>query len=420
MTDSAFRGPISNMGAMEDSPSTVDVEDGPIYSYQGYVVSDVRTTPFNKDGVGPGRVPAYMLSNDFIVVDNIPSTATTTVLAAASTTLAATGLTLVTVAPGTSTAGTPSIATGVPLVPFGATAAVTAAIALDFGFTTGTTTAASSTVPVNTTTLFTVGQWIGIGGAGNSAKTLTLLTQVTAVNSTTINISPVAAGTLVGAPIGRANLWNNLTPPSVQFGPTAAAPTGVAVQQAAGLFRLFDPLSAIARNVCVQATTTAGAGGAFVVNGWDIYGQAMTETINVAAATTTGSYGKKAFKYIKSVVPGFTDTAGSYSVGVGDTFGVNVFARRVESMYWSFGGVTQTGSTGFTVPDTTNPATSSTGDVRGTVQFGALGASASFVGSTNTGSNGVRRLYMVASPPLNDIIATTPNNTSTFFGVTQQ
>ena len=417
MTESAFRGPLSNMGSMEDSPTTIDVEDGPSYSYQGYVISDLRSTPFQKDGVGAGRVPSYLLSNDLIVVDNIPSTASTTAVAAAATTLASTGMTLVTIAPGTTTAGVPSIATGVPLIPFGSSAAVTASIALDFGFTTGTTTAASSTVVILSAAaaLFSVGQWIAIGGAANSGKTATLLTQVQSVGTTSITISPSAAGSLTNAPIGRANLWNNLTPPSVQYGPTASAPTSVSIHQAAGLFRCFDPLSAIARNVCVQAINTAGAGGAFVVNGWDLYGQVMTETINVSSATAGGFYGKKAFKYIKSVVPGFTDTATSYSVGVGDVFGFPVFARRFESTYWSFGGVNQTGSAAyFVVPDTTSPATSSTGDVRGTLRVGTLQAS----GFGSNLSNGVNRLYMVQSPALNDILTATPNNTVPFFGIT--
>ncbi len=416
MTDTAHRGPISNLGSMEDSPTTIDVEDGPTYSYQGYVISDLRQTPFPKDGVGPGRVSAYLCGADMVTVDNIPSTSSTTILAAAATTLAATAMTLVTIAPGNATAGVPSAATGVPIIPFGSSTVVTAAIALDFGFTTGTTTAASSTVPVNITTLFTQGQWIAIGGAGNSAKTATLLTQVTAVNATTINISPAALGSLVGAPIGRANLFNSLSPPSTQFGPTSPVATAVDNHAAAGLFKVFDPLSAICRGVSVQAINTAGAGGAFVVNGWDVHFQAMSETVNVTSATAGVFYTKKAFKYIKSVIPAFTDTASSYSVGVSDVFGFPIFARRAESVYWSMGGVNQTSSGGYTAPDLTNPATSSTGDVRGTLQVGTLGGSATNFGSA---SNSVRRLYIQQTPPLQDTVGGTPNNTVPFYGITQ-
>jgi hypothetical protein len=45
---------------------------------------------------------------------------------------------------------------------------------LDFGFTTSTTVANSSTLPVPDSTLYKNGGWYVIGGVGNAAKTASL------------------------------------------------------------------------------------------------------------------------------------------------------------------------------------------------------------------------------------------------------
>lgn len=416
MTDTAFRGPIANMGAMEDSPATVQTEDGPIYSYQGLVIPNLRAGAFDKDGVGPGRVAAFLSSPYVVTVDNIPSTATTTILAAAAAVVSATAMTLVSVAPGSATAAVPSAATGLPFIPFGSTT-VQNVIALDFGFTTGTTTAGNSTIVVVDNTMFQPGQWIAIGGAGNSGKTLSQLTQVqtiVAANTTGITVAPSPLGSLTNAPIGSANLWNNLTPPATQFGPAAVVPTAVANSIAAGLFRLFDPLGNICRNVAISGITAAG--GAFLVTGFDCYHQAMSETITSTAGTAT-VYGKKAFKYIRAVTPQFTDATGTYSVGIGDTFGFGVLGRRYEAVDWKWAGVDQIDQTGYLAPDFTSPALATTGDVRGTLQVSAKGAGTGI--ASNLASSGTRRLTITQRINLRDDIYANPNNTVPFFGVTQ-
>ena len=419
MTNTNFRGPANSLGAMEDA--TVGVDDGPNYAYQGTMFPDLRGQPvFVKDGVGQGRVPGYLDNPTFVTVDNIPSSSTTTILAAAGTATSGAGLTLATVAPGNTTAGVPSIATGVPIIPFGSTAPVTAAIALDFGFTTGTTTAASTTVVVVDNTLFTVGQWIAIGGAGNSAKTATQITQVqtiVATNTTGITVLPAPLGSLTNAPIGSANLWNSLAPPSTQYGPSSPVANAVAPYVAGGMFRIFNPLEAICRNVSVTATTTSAAGGAFLVSGWDIYNQPMSESITVAASTTTSKYGQKAFKYIASVVPQFSDSTGSYSVGVGDTFGFPMRMDRYEYINYSWNGIVSINQTGF-IGAIKTTATTTTGDVRGTLQFGANGNGTSV--NSAASSNGVARLWISQVIPVWNDIAGTPTNPVPFFGVTQK
>jgi hypothetical protein len=423
VTNTNFRGPVNSMGAMEDGTSGAP-EDGPSLTYQGTVFPSLRGT-FPKDGVGGGRSGAYLDNPQFVLVDNIPQAATTTLIAAANSSSVAAitngvAMTLSTTAAGNVVAGSPSVAPGVPIIPFGSAAPVTTAMALDFGFTTGTTTAASSSVVVVNTALFTQGQWIVIGGAGNSGKTACLVTQVSGfTNATTITISPAALGTLTNAPIGSGDLYNSLTPPSTQFGPSASTANSVTPTWLAGMFKVIDPLQTLARNVSITPVVTTGAGGGFIVNGWDIHSQAMSELITVAASTTTSYYGKKAFKYIKSVVPQFTDNTGSYSVGVGDVFGMPMRMDRYEYLNWCYNGVNAVNTSGF-LGAVLSVATNTTGDVRGTLQVSVLGNGvATGVITVSVPSNNTSRLFMVQTLALWNDMAGTPTNTVPFFGVTQ-
>lgn len=413
MTNTNFRGPVNSMGAMEDT--SIAIDDGPNYAYQGTVFPDLRVTLFNKDGVGQGRVPSYMDNPAIVTVDNIPSAATTTILAAAAALVSGTAMTLTTVAPGNATAGVPSIATGLPFIPFGSST-VQNVIALDFGFTTGTTTAGNSTVVVVDNTLFAAGQWITIGGAGNSGKTLSQITQVQSIvstNTTGITVSPSPLGSLTNAPIGSANLWNSLAPPSTQFGPSSPVANAQSNSLAGGMFRMFNPVGAISRNVAISSITSVG--GTMTVRGFDVHNQAMSETLTVAAGTAT-LYGKKAFKFIASVTPNFTDTTGTYSIGIGDVIGFPIRADRGEYVTWFWAGLAQVSTTGFLAPDLTSPALATTGDVRGTLQLSNKAASGN---GLNSASDGVKRLWICQTLPLWNTITGTPLNTVPFFGQPQ-
>jgi hypothetical protein len=410
VTDTNFRGPANSVGAMLDG--TVAPTDGPNYAYQGTVFPDLRGGFFQKDGTGAGRIPGFLDNPTVVTVDQIPSATSTATLAAAAAIVSGTVMTLTSIAPGNTTAGVPSIATGLPFIPFGGSA-VQNVIALDFGFTTGTTAAASSAVVVVDNTLFTVGQWLAIGGAGNSAKTLSLLTQVTVVsatNSTSINVFPVPTGTLNNAPIGNANQFNLFLPPATQFGPGTPSATAQDLHWSGGLFRLFNPVQALARNVTITTTTTS-ATGTLTVRGFDVHSQAMSETLTVATTAAGTVSGKKAFKYIASVTPNYTDATGTYGVGVGDLFGFPVRADRQESVSFSWNGIVKANQTGFVAAVTTSPATTTTGDVRGTLNVAGV--------TNGTASNGVARLYITQTFPLWNTVAGTPTNTVPFFGVTQ-
>lgn len=417
MADSNFRGPVVNMGAMEDS--AVSPTDGPNYSYQGDAIANLRSGAYNKDGIGAGRTSAFLENPRIVTIDNIPFGVSTAGIAVATAVVTATPMTLVTVAPGSSTAGVPSLAPAIPIIPFGSTSVVTAALAMDFGFTTGTTAAGSGAIAVSDTTVFTAGQWIIVGGAGNSGKTTSLVAQVQTITATGITVLPVAGGTLTNAPIGGANLFNQFTPPATQFGPSAVAANAWAPDLVAGAIRLRNPLEMLARNIQIGATSTAGAGGAFLVSGWDIYGQAMSETLTVAAATTAFIFGQKAFKFIKNVVPQFTDSTGNYSVGWGDTFGMPIRQDRFGTLQFVYNNTTNVAATGFLAPDLTSPAIATTGDVRGTIQLSTNGAHTAVASPVAASTNGVLRLTVIQTLPVWNDIAGTPTNTVPFFGQTQ-
>lgn len=152
---------------------------------------------------------------------------------------------------------------------------------------------------------------------------------------------------------------------------------------------------------CISITGVAGgAGGAFLVSGYDQYGYKMSQLLPVGAGAVTAN-STKAFKAITSVVPQFTD-AHNYSVGTADIFGFGMYTNFWESTLIRYNGGLIVASTGFTAGDTTTPATT-TGDVRGTY-------------AVQSATDGVKRLSMGATPT---ITALAVNPTTGLFGQPQ-
>jgi hypothetical protein len=141
----------------------------------------------------------------------------------------------------------------------------------------------------------------------------------------------------------------------------------------------YDPTTMLSRAVSVTGSASS-TGGNMTVLGYDVYGQVQSEVIAAPAGASTVN-GKKAFKWITSVTPAFTD-AHNYSVGLADIYGLNLAADRFAytDVYFNDAIVT---ATGFVAADATSPATTTTGDVRGTV----TGA-----------SNGTKRLQIFVVP----------------------
>jgi len=429
MADTNFRGPVVSMGSLEvqsGTAATIEPFDGPNAAYQGYAFLDVRGVPYPSEGLQPGRVPAFLGGAHAFMVDNKPSAANATALGSSQTATSLLPLTLatVTVGIGGANAGNPVLATNIPIIPQGTTSVATAAIALDFGFTTGTTVANSSTVNVADNTQLQVGQWIIIGGAGNSTNTQPFFTQVqsiTTTNFTGVTCLPVPPAAISNGPIGQANLYGaTLLPPGTQFGPSTAAPNAHNPNAQAGLLRVHNPREMIARNVSIGlATGGVATAVTFLVTGWDVWRQPMSELITSPATTSaTTTWGKKAFKYIAAITPQSASTAqNSYGAGFGDVFGMALRADAYEqtSIFWN--GCNAGTSLGFTAAATTAPASNTTGDVRGTIQVSTNGGGSGYGVTNATVSNGTARLTIVQNSGVWNMITATPNNTVPMFGV---
>lgn len=420
MAESQFRGPLGAMGALEGDTQNATVAsiqpmDGPSYFYQGQCVLDPRGYPLPKDGLLPGRVSGFLAAPNIVTIDAVPQAASSTALAAAQVVTAATPMSLATVAVSNFSVGAASIAVGVPLIPQGTTV-VTTVIAIDFGFTTGTTTANSTVVNTPDNTLFTAGQWICIGNVANAAGTASLITQVQSVsaNGTSLFVLPTPATTL-GVPIGGANLWGSvLLPPATQFGPSAAVANAVAKVLPAGVMRLHNPRENLARNLVVTASASTGGTAVIAITGYDVWGQFMTEQITASGTTQVG--GKKAWKYILAATPATTQAA-NFTLGIADTFGLPLRCDEGQTLQ-AWAGNTALASVTGVATAVTSPATNTTGDVRGTITM-SLFATTNTPIAVQATTNNVLRLYVEQTPTLNAIINSNPNNLTPMFGTTQ-
>lgn len=153
----------------------------------------------------------------------------------------------------------------------------------------------------------------------------------------------------------------------------------------------------VPRNLRITGATASVTASVVTVTGKDVYFQTMTETVTGPTGTATTA-GIKAFKYILSATAS-GNTVSAISVGTGDVLG---FPYRVaalgQTIIWDALNLI-TNSTGLTVADTTTPATSLTGDVRGTYAMAAA-------------SNGSRRVTVW-------IPNFSPDSVEAIYGVTQ-
>ena len=257
-----------------------------------------------------------------------------------------------------------------------------------------------------TGTSVTVGTYItafltGAGGTGtytvSASSTATSTTIYASGNSGLANPSPMEVG--IG-PLGREYVWD-LIPQTLQAACVAAsqAPgaagnltltagtSAKSVVNAAGatVIQLDCP-----RALTVNSSTTARA---FTVSGYDYYGQPMTELITVSVAATPVT-GKKAFYQIATVA--ISGSATAVTVGTSDVIGLplRIFdVAYIGSVKWASVLASDAGT--FAAADMTTPATTTTGDVRGTY-------------IPSSASNGSRRLVMLIMLPA---IASGPNAT---------
>ena len=421
MATSIFDGPLHVPGSMQaylaayfGSP-VVDpnLDAGPSLFYQGVGMLDCRMA-YMKDKVQgyTGVVQGFHDLTEVRSVGAVPAALGATNIAGGQVTTSGTALALASASLG--------VTRNVPIRPFSnsvfGAAPVIAGIVLDFGFGFVNATLGSTTVIVSDSRLFTVGMPLVIGTLGNGGGSAPLLTQVASIlTPTTISLTNAALFTNATAPVGTGDLWG---PSPMGFPlPQAAYPF---MAGGSGLF--LDPRQAITRNVAITGVA-GGTGGPITVAGWDIYGMPMRETVAAGAGAVT-TYGKKCFKAIGSITPGFTDGTHNYSVGTGDVFGFHFRCDIWEetTVYWNGAGMTT--SQGFLVPDITEPATAITGDVRGVVQVSAsgggtgIGANASNGSITSLVMTG-RRLDIRQVINTGSMLRSSPVEPKFLFGVTQ-
>lgn len=174
--------------------------------------------------------------------------------------------------------------------------------------------------------------------------------------ATTTNLPNIATKTYTAATDGTAPLDN------------ASRPATATIQDNTGTSRLVWVLD-VPRNVSFNVTHASSIVAlSLVVSGFDEYGAAMTETLAVTATgTTKTTAGKKAFKYILSYAltsagNATTDTA---NLAWGNVFGLPYRVDAAERVLPLGNAIVDVSGT-VTKADDTSPATTSTGDVRGT------------------------------------------------------
>lgn len=134
--------------------------------------------------------------------------------------------------------------------------------------------------------------------------------------------------------------------------------------------RLWNPNLMVGRAVAVTAASGATYATA-TISGYDVYGFPMSEAITISAASQV--IGKKAFKYIKSVVlsGGTADTTHAYSVDTADIFGLPLRSDTYGDVLVNYAAALNlvTGIPAATsyLPSDRTTATTTTGDVRGTI-----------------------------------------------------
>lgn len=185
---------------------------------------------------------------------------------------------------------------------------------------------------------------------------------------------------------------------------SAAATTAISGDTITGLFtgcpaavpygqqstvQFWNPADMSARTLLYTCNNASGAGGTFTANGFDVYGYAISETVTIAPGTALTIAGLKAFKFIQSIVPNFTDATYTYSVGTNDVVGLPLRsdAYQVGAEYdvsLMYNNATIAASTGYLAAVLTTP-TATTGDVRGTYAL-------------QTTSNGTLRLIATQTP----------------------
>ena len=348
---------------------------GPSLFWGGVARLDPRTNFTYLPGQGSGSLTAGFATSDAMTINYAPYALGTAAIAALANVTSGTAMTLV-----STNSTTTGVSVGATCTNQSTGTAVTGLLLID-GYASFTGVVAANVLTVSSLTgTVTVG--MTLSGTGVATGTLV-----------TAQLTGPAGGAGTYSVTGNATVGSTTITGQMTGTPALLQPFGQSLTVG-----IWNPQALVSRALSITGSSSA-TGGDFIISGYDIYGVPMTEKITHAGGTATTN-GKKAFKYIASVTPQFTD-AHNYSVGTTDIYGLPLRSDFFGDVAINYNAAAITANTGYTAAVTTSPATNTTGDVRGTY---ALQAAA----------DGSKRL-MIRQFVLAANMATIPG----LFGVTQ-
>lgn len=405
MSISAFSGPVVAFGQAQYADYNPEL--GPSLFTSSAGLLDPRSQ-FNYD---PGQdfgspTCGFLGFNDIMTLNATPAALSSTAISAALATTLNTPVVLL-----ASSSATTGIAVNIGIARSDTGAAVTGLLALDAytsvsGYISNGTSGTAGNILIVTTSTTVLPLVIGMTITPTGGTVCTITGYGPSVGTTGSGTGFLGSYTVSGAAQATGTSGSPVTVTAAQ-----GAATGNAVAAcrlpfgSAGTIQMWNPQALSARAVAIYPVSGTPTGNiTFTVAGYDIYGFPMSEAIALTTGSTQGTAvpGKKAFKYIASVTPSATDTV-TYSVGTTNIFGLALRSDNFGDVKINYSASLNpaliTANTGY-VAAVTTPATTTTGDVRGTY--------------TATPSIGANRFVIAQTPQLYNAGSATG-----LFGVTQ-
>ena len=390
MSVSAVSGPLITFGQTPQAASEYNPNLGPSLFYSGSGILDPRLPYTYIPGQRAHQPNAGFLAQSGTTLDAVPYSASTAALVASAN---PSGATLTLVSAASATTGV-SITTSMVRADTGAVETASLVVLDGYTSVTGSITGNVLTVTVNSNAPITVGMTLltaaGTGTLGTGIKVMAYLTGSGFVGTYLVSQSQT---------IGSGTITAGVTTPT-----DCMLSYSVGGNGGPGSPNLWNPMAVLGRAIAVTAAASATYATA-TITGYDVYGYPMSEAVTITANSTVN--GKKAFKYVKSVVlsGGTPDTTHAYSIGTADVFGLplraDTFGELTVNSAASLTALTGiTAATGFVAAVQTTPATTTTGDVRGTI--------------TATSSTGANRFTVRQVPTAYNV-----GSINGLFGVTQ-
>lgn len=241
---------------------------------------------------------------------------------------------------------------------------------------------------------YKIGQWVTL--LNGTSPGLAMFAQIIAINRTTgaLTVNPPPAVSGSGA-ITLSNRWN----PNLYGNPP---PTAIAQTIAAGAGRIVVPEIGNTRGVGILGVTGSPANVPFLITGVDAYNQVQTEIITHPGGAAT-AWGKKTYDVFVSATPQ-QSAAFNYTVQTSDLIGLPVSLLSANGLYQVLFGaagaqVASTPANYTIVPaDTTNPATTTTGDPRGGLQVTGNGPGAAPTTPLVLNGTSILTVYQILDP----------------------